>query len=423
MPIKTYQLNSGAARAIFAAIATLTVILVLFVVKWGFAHTAAVRSDTIEVAELATDLGPDDPQTHYALAVVSERTFASGDLEKAVKEFEFAAALSPNNYLLWLDLGRARERIGDQSGAEMALRKALELAPNYSRVRWALGNVLLRQGKSDEAFAEIRKAVANDAAYTDAAATTAWQILDGDIAMVRNAIGDSFRSNAALATLLAGRKRFDEAMGIWDRLPADEKNISLKETGQTLYRQFIEAGKYRFASSVGDQIGISPNVAVAIGEIANGGFEEPLAAQNSNIFSWRIADGTSPRIGPTDGQKHSGNYSLLVSFAAGGKDIRPVSQTIVVEPGKSYVFEIFYRSDIKTQVKLKWEIITAADGKAIAATDTLTPAADWMPVRTSFSLPADTDGVTIRFAAGDCNPTACPISGSIWFDDFTLKSQ
>ena len=407
-------------RAVFAAITVLTVISTFFVAKWGFAHTAAVRSDTVEVAELAAEMGPDDPQTHYALAVLLEKTFASADLEKAVNEFELATALSPNNYLLWLDLGRARERIGDPSGAEMALRKALELAPNYSRVRWALGNVLLRQGKNDEAFAEIRRAVANDASYTDAAATTAWQIFDGDIDLVRNAIGDSPRLNAALATLLAGRKRFDEAMGIWDGLPADEKKISLKETGQTLYRQFIEAGKYRLASSVGDQIGMSPK---SIAEIANGGFEEPLAAQNSNIFSWRIADGTSPRIGPTDGQKHSGNYSLLMSFGPSSKEIRPVSQTVAVEPGKSYVFEIFYRSDIKTQAKLKWEIVTAADGNAIAVTDALAPAADWMPVRATLNVPADIDGVTIRFAAADCNPAACSISGSIWFDDFSLRSQ
>ena len=419
MPIKTYQLNSGVLKAIFVIVAVLSVIGAIFVAKWGFAYSAAARADTADVAELAADFGPDDPQTHYALAVLSEKTFTADDIERSIREFETAAALSPSNYILWLDLGRARERNGDQAGAERALRKALELAPNYSRVQWALGNALLRQGKNDEAFAEIRKAVTGDANYTDAAAITAWQILDGDIFQVRNAIGDSTRANASLATLLTGRKRFDEAFDTWNRLPGDEKKTTLKETGQALYKQFIEAGKYRYASRVGVQIGTIQNG----GGIQNGGFEEPVGAQNSTIFTWQIADGANPRIGPTDGQKHNGNYSLLMSFGQSAKGIRHVSQTMTAEPGKSYVLEFFYRSDLKTQAKLKWEVVTAANGKLITSTDSLSPAADWTPVRVNLAIPSDVDGVTLRFAAEGCDPATCSISGNIWFDDFSFKDN
>ncbi len=418
MSIKIYHLNSGGLLATLAAVGVLTVIAAIFVAKWGFAHSAAARSDTIDVAELAAALAPDDPQTHFALAVLSEKTFVTEDLERAVGEFEKGTAQSPNNYLLWLDLGRARERNGDQAGAERALRKALELAPNYSRVQWALGNTLLRQGKNEEAFAEIRKAVAGDATYTNAAATTAWQILDEDMAQVRNAIGDSTRANAALATLLTGKGRFDEAFDTWDRLPADDKGTTLKETGDILYRQFIEAGKFRFASRIGAQSGIAQNS----GDVTNGGFEEPVTAQNANIFTWQIAEGATPRIGP-NAQKHSGNYSLLMNFIPGTKTIRQVSQTIAVEPGTSYTLEFFYRSDVKTQSKFKWEIVMAANGKVIGVTGPLTPAADWTAVRVSFTVPADKDGVAIRFIAEGCDPSNCAISGNIWFDDFALKSQ
>lgn len=421
MSLKTYQVNSGAVRAGFAAFGVLTLIAAFFAAKWGFAHSAAVHSDTVEVASFAAGLAPDDPQTHYALAVQSGKTFAAEDQEKALREYELAVSLSPNNYLFWLDLGRARERSGDQAGAEGALRKALELAPSYSRVQWALGNALLRQGRNDEAFAGIRKAVAGDASYTNAATTTAWQILDGDIVLVRNAIGESARSNAALATLLASQKRFDEAFEIWNALPADEKATTLKETGQTLYKQFVEAGKFRFAAQAGSQI--TEGGSASIGEIVNGGFENPLSLQNSNVFRWQMADGTSPRIGPTDGQKHTGSYSLLVSFGQGSKSHRQISQIIIVEPGKSFVLEFFYRSDVKTQSKLRWEIVNAANGKLIAATGPLTPATDWTPVRVNFAVPADSDGVTIRFAAENCDAGNCLITGNIWFDDFAVETQ
>ncbi len=423
MPIKIYQLDSRAVRVVFIAVGLTAALSAFFVAKWGFAHTAATQSDLVQVAALAADLAPDDPQTHYALAALSEKTFSAEDQAKALKEFELAVSLSPNNYLFWLDLGRARERSGDRTGAELALRKALELAPNYSRVQWALGNTLLRQGKSDEAFDEIRKAVAGDIAYTNAATTTAWQILDGDIVAVRKAIGDSPRSNGALAILLTGQKRLDEAFAIWERLPAEEKTTTLKETGQTLYRQFIEAGKYRFASSVGRQIGIIENGGESIGDVANGGFEAAVSEQNSSIFTWQIGDGSNPRIGPADGQKHSGNYSLLISFGQAGKGIRQVSQTVAVEPGRNYALEFFYRSDLKTQSKLKWQIVTAATGKAIADTSTLAVAADWTRVGAGFAVPADVDGLTIRFAVDGCDPATCSISGNIWFDDFSLKVQ
>ncbi|MEO7674169.1 MAG: hypothetical protein ABIU09_08850, partial [Pyrinomonadaceae bacterium] len=92
MPKKTYKLNSEIARAGFIAVGALALISAFFVAKWGFAHTTAMKAETMDVASLAVDLGPGDPQTHYALAVLSEKTFSSEDLEKAVKEFELAAS-------------------------------------------------------------------------------------------------------------------------------------------------------------------------------------------------------------------------------------------------------------------------------------------------------------------------------------------
>jgi tetratricopeptide (TPR) repeat protein len=418
---KTFQLDSGAFRALMGGLAVLALAAAFFAAKWGFAHAVGARADGVEVASLATGLAPDDPATHYALAVQSEKVFTADAQEKALAEFEKAAALSPYNYLFWLDLGRARERNGDQAGAEAALRKAQELAPNYSRVQWALGNALLRQGRNDEAFAEIRKAVSGDATYTNAAAMSAWQILDGDISSVRNAIGESPRSNAALAALLAREKRFDEAFAIWNEIPAGDKAGDLRETAQTLYGQFIEAGRFRFAATV--RADIDGGAAPPVGQLANGGFEESLPLENTSIFLWRMSDGQVPRIGPTDGQKHSGSYSLLISFGQGSKSSRQVSQTVPVESGKSYSFELFYRSDVKTQSKIKWEIVSGIAGKPVASTDALTPSGDWVPVRVNFTVPADIDGITVRLAVEDCVPATCSISGNIWFDDLVLKSQ
>ena len=390
----------------------------VFAAKWGFAYTAARNADLPDVAELAISLGPDDPQTHYSAAVLFEKTFVPEDQKRSLAEYEAAVALSPNNYLLWLEFGKARERSGDQVGAEAALRKALELAPNYSRVQWALGNALLRNRKTEEAFAEIRKAVAGDAAYTNSAAGIAWQLLGGDMAAVRQAIGDSTRLNAAIATLLAGQKRYDESFEIWNSLPGGEKNTTFKELGDALHKQMIDAKKFRYALAIASQTGMFE---APVNAIANGGFETEIKPKATGIFEWQIADGTNPRIGPNRDQKHSGEHSLLISFGKGGREFRTVSQTMAVEPGRTYELELFYRADLKTPAVFKWEIADATDGKTLAATAPLANTAEWTAATAKFTFPESSDGVIVRLVRENCETPVCSVSGNLWFDDFRLK--
>jgi len=133
--IKKIELNSNARRIVLAAAAILTIAAAVLIVRWSFGSTISANASDIEIADFAVDLAPGDPQTHYAAAVLRERTFEPDDAQAAVGELEKAAALSPNNYLLWLALAKALEASGDRNGAEAALRRAKDLAPNYSGVR------------------------------------------------------------------------------------------------------------------------------------------------------------------------------------------------------------------------------------------------------------------------------------------------
>ena len=64
-------------------------------------------------------------------------------------------SLSPYDYRFWMSLGTAYDQDGDAAKAEAALRRAVALAPSYAYPHWYLGNLLLRNGHYDEAFAEI----------------------------------------------------------------------------------------------------------------------------------------------------------------------------------------------------------------------------------------------------------------------------
>lgn len=78
-----------------------------------------------------------------------------GDAASARKELEAAASLAPGDAAVTLDLGRAQEATGDALRAEASLRAALKLDPDLSRAHHALGTLLARLGRGEEARAEI----------------------------------------------------------------------------------------------------------------------------------------------------------------------------------------------------------------------------------------------------------------------------
>jgi tetratricopeptide (TPR) repeat protein len=424
MPNGSIKLDTSARRAaILSVAAILCLTLTYFSAKWFFANTIASRAAIKQVADFAVGLAPADPQTHLASAVLHEKSFLPEDLPKSLAEYERAAALSPSDFRLWYELGKARERAGDARGAEFALRRALELAPNYSHVQWALGNFLLRQGKSEEAFTEIRKAAGGDKNYANPAVASAWQIYEGDLAELKRYVGDSAHLKAALAALLAREKRYDEALEIWNGLPETEKKTAFKASGEEIYQKMIEAKKYRDALQIYSQISESSEKTYALGRIANGGFESDVNLENPGVFEWQIAGGVEPQIGIDNTQKHGGNLSLAFIFkTADGKGFRSVQQTAAVEAGKKYTFEVFYKADLKAPATLRWEIADAGDGKILASTDALSANADWTALKTDFLTGATTEAVNVRLARADCNSTLCPISGRVWFDDFSLSA-
>ncbi len=424
MSIKSIQLNNIALRAVIIVICLVFIWATYFAVKWTFGNTLAQQVDGLppeanpkEIAELSVEMSPNDPRAHFVLAALNEKSFLPDDLTKAIAGYEKAVSLSPNDFRLWLILGKARERSGDAVGAEKAIRKALDLAPNYSEVHWVLGNHLLRQGKMDEAFLEIRKAAETNPDYANPAVVTAWQIFDGDTAQIAQKIGDSVPIKAGLAPFLAKQKRFDDAFTFWNSIPDSEKTTEYKKNGEDLMNVLLEAKSYRHALTIQNQIAPPEADKFSIGNIFNGGFEK-RDAKNTNVFDWKIGDGA----GLDPSQKHSGETSLIILFnSQTGQETRTVQQTVAVEGGKTYKFETFYRTDLKAISTVKWEIVDANSDTILASTEAVANSANWTPLATEFTTSSATQAVIIRLAKVPCKQGICPIAGKVWFDDLSVK--
>lgn len=397
-----------------------------FFIRWNFAGAVAMRIDPAaaeskSIAAWLTDLAPADPQTHISAGRVLEKTFDSGDLASAVIEYEKAVDLSPHNYLVWLDLGRARSMSGDTTSAHSAYEQAHRLAPNYAAVQWVYGNSLVRQGSTDEGFTMIAIAAAGNAEYAQSAAALVLQIFDGDLAAARRAVGDGAIIDGAFANVLSNQKRFDEAAEAWSRFHAADKPDVFPTLGSDLVGRFADAKRFHQAAAIAADIR-SESEKPKVGVISNGGFENEIKLRNAPIFEWQVADGAQPQIGIGEGQAHGGKFNLSIAFNTFEASVfRSVSQTVAVVPGAAYQFEMFYRSDLKTVAVLKWEIVDAANSDVIAATPPLTNATDWTASTVNFTMPGGSDGIIIRLAREGCGGPTCPANGRLSFDDFSLR--
>lgn len=83
---------------------------------------------------------------------------ALGDFKKAARVWEMGAEVSPGNYIAFYQAAIGLMRTGDTAKPPELLKKALSLAgksapaPDYSRIKLALGNAFLKSGRTNEAL-------------------------------------------------------------------------------------------------------------------------------------------------------------------------------------------------------------------------------------------------------------------------------
>lgn len=376
----------------------------------------STRADRTDMADFAVNLGPSDPQTHFAAAVLYDKTFLASDQQRSLNEYETALALSPHNYLLWLEYGKALGRNGDLDRAEAAFRETQRLAPNYASVAWALGNLLVRKGNESEGFDQIRRSITGDSTYAAPATVFAYQYFDGDVSQIRRLTDISQEATAALASLLARNKRFDDAVAVWQLLTSPIQSGTFKNAGTALVGELIAAKRFQLAAQVENSVDGSN--AVVPEQIHDGGFEEGIKLENAGPFEWRFSAGTQPQPLQSTSQPHGGTKSLVLRFGSSdGNSLRQVSQTAVVKPNAKYILRGFYRSDLKSSSPLVWQVVGS---QALLVEIPLAIAGDWTEFRGTFTMPSGVDGVEIRLVVKGCGSTICPINGSLWLDDITL---
>ncbi len=434
--LKFINMRSPILRLLLIVPALVALACSWYAIRWYAGDTMSpyavdINEGGLDVARAAANLSPDDPQTHWSIAEIEKRSFSPTELADAIKEYEASVSLSPNDFRLWLDLGRAREQAGDAAGGERALRHAVELAPSYALPRWYLGNVLVRQGRIDEGVAELSLAANRDKTLRGSVFDLAWRVYNGDVRAINEKFGDSPEARAQLTGYLLGRGRLDDALRLWGSLTPVEKRTE-QATNESLMTALIQAKRFRAALEVYAALVPENTKLPQVGQIQNGDFESDdniftgKSASGANTFSWLIQSVPQAQIALDTRFQRSGERSLRVVFKAPSNiTFTNISQLVAVEPGARYRLQYEVRTkDLKGAGTPVIEVLNGVDGSALGASPPLPIGTnDWRQETIEFTAGAKTEAIILRTDRASCTTgdAVCPIFGTVWYDDFNLQ--
>lgn len=173
---------------------------------------------------------------------------AQGNVVAAEQAYRHATELEPYFLAAYINLADLYRSTGREAEGEPVLRRALELEPGSADVRHALGLVLVRLGRQDEALAELGIAADSETAPPRYGYVYAVALQDaGDTGAARDVLRRSLQQYPADRELLFAATTFardagdlDAALGYTRRLldldPRDQRAAQLRQEIEMLRR-------------------------------------------------------------------------------------------------------------------------------------------------------------------------------------------
>ena len=367
------------------ALTLLAIVVCLFFIqasaRFGFSRLLtryALISNSVSVADEAVQLSPSDPEAHRARAAILNRQKMPGE---AVKSLETAATLRYRDDYLWIELANTKEELGNTDGALAALDQAVRWAPYYAHTHWQRGNLLLRMGRTVDAFTELRSAAAANQNYFPNLMDLAWGVSRRDIKVAEDLIdiqNDNER-NAWIRFLLTS-KAFREAFKLW-------------------------RGKLE-----------SPS-------IVNGGFEEPLLL-NDVGFGWTVSPEHKNRMAVDVSEKLEGAKSLQITLDGNWPPATPLlSQIVIVEPGTTYRISFGVKTnDLVTGGPPLITVSDVTNNQLLANSENFpTATSPWVNLNFDFTTAPNSQAAVIRLQRNNCDSSPCPIFGTLWLDQIQIE--
>jgi tetratricopeptide (TPR) repeat protein len=388
--------------------------------RFGFSRlltTYAKIGASLPAADRAVQLTPDDADAHRARGAILRY---EGNVAQAVLEYEKAVSLRPLDDLLWSELGVVREELEDRPGALTAMNESVRTAPFYAVPRWQRGNVLLRMGRYDEGFADLRRAAASDQALQPNLFDLAWGLSRSDLKLTKQILQiNNQQMQLSFARFLAKK-------GLGDEVVEQIRGLSVPDpVRKEIVSRLIAKDAFPPAFEIWSNSGASSGVDGERGAtIFDGGFEAPLTFDESG-FGWRVVRGeTGLALAVDVAEKQSGLRSLRIQFNGNSHSGLPlVSQLILVKPAKRYRVSFASRAQDLVTGGLPLVIVTDARYERILAR--AAPIREgthaWKLQSFEFDVGPEEKAVRVSLRREDCATNPCPIFGLVWLDSFSVE--
>jgi tetratricopeptide (TPR) repeat protein len=261
------------------------------------------------------------------------------DLRAAVSEYYEAVKIRPDDFALWLGLARARELAGDNEGAVAAAKQAILLAPFYAQPHYQVGNILLRAGRRDEGFRELRFAGASNPTLMPGVIDLAWRLSSGNVQFVQQAIEPNTpEAYRMLGQYFRQRKEIDSAIAMFTAAGA-----ASEVDRQSYVAELLAANRFGEAArlwSVGHSNGVAPGVMI------DPGFEQE-SDLNEPGFGWRLGESREGfQLSLDTANPKEGRTSLKIEFKGASNPASPiVSQLVLVDRRARYQLRFAIRAE------------------------------------------------------------------------------
>ncbi len=372
----------------------------------------ALATNSIEGADEAVQLTPSDPEAHRARATIFNRLQKP---DEGAKSLERATSLRYRDDYLWIELGNAREELGDTDGSLAALDQAVRWAPYYAHTHWQRGNLLLRTGRANDAFMDLRTATLANPRYAPNLIDLAWGISRNDL-KTTEALLDVKNDNERLALIryLARNGKGEEALDEIHRL-----NTPLStENNKALARLLFDAKAFNESYVL-----LRPPGGYRVPLLLNSDFEEPLVLNESG-FGWIVAPQQKNRFAIDVSEKSSGAKSLQINLDGTWTPGTPLlSQTFVVDPNTSYRLSFAVKTkDLVTGGPPVIFVNDASNNQLLGKSENFpTATSPWTKLSFDFTTLPTSQAAVIRLQRNNCDSSPCPIFGTLWLDEFSIE--
>src|SRR5689334_20468298 len=372
----------------------------------------ALATNSIEVADTAVRLSPSDPEAHRARAAVFN---LQQKPDEAAKSLETALSLRYRDDYLWIELGNTREELGDTQGALTALDQAVRWAPHYAHTHWQRGNLLLRMGRANEAFTELRTAAAANPRYAPNLIDLAWGISHNALKTTEALLNiKDDKQRLAFIRYLARNGKGNEVL---DQIRLLTRPLSTENKNE-LVRLLFDSKAFEASFAL-----VEPNIYHREPLIINWEFEEPLVLNDSG-FGWIIAPQQKNRFAIDVSEKSHGTKSLKINLdGAWTPGTTLLSQTFIVRPARAYRLTFAVKTkDLVTGGPPVIVINDATNDQLLAKSENFpTSTTPWTKLSINFKTLPTSQAAVIRLERNNCDSSPCPIFGTLWLDEFYVE--